>query len=127
MDISMVLVFGGFAEVEVLRYWAPLPTTGLKALVMSGFLKRSMPIWADAEEATKRQITSTVRPKQQRFMVFSLRTAPAVKAPGGTRHQSMSFSYQFREAEATPRLRKTQGVARKELLVGKRFDRIKAG
>src|SRR5208337_330558 len=75
MYISIVLVFAGVAEVVVLRYWAPLPTTGLKALAMSGFLNRSMPIWADAVVATKRQIASTVRPRQQRFMAFSLRTA----------------------------------------------------
>src|SRR5271165_4717756 len=82
MDISMVVVFAALAEVVVLRYWAPLPTTGLKALAMSGFLKRSMPIWADAAEATNRQIASTVRPRRQRFMVFSLRTAPASSGIG---------------------------------------------
>src|SRR5208337_15492 len=82
MEISIVLVFAGVPEVEVLRYWAPLPTTGLKALAMSGFLNRSMPIWADAVETTNMQIASTVRPRQQRFMVFSLRTAPASRGIG---------------------------------------------
>src|SRR5208283_2018484 len=124
--ISMVLVLVVPLASVVLRYWAPLPTTGLKALAISGFLKRSMPIWADAEEATNRQTASRARPIQQRFMGFSLRTPPAIPAMGQDSAKILplliSVSWTRRNGEAEE---KSSELCRKSF-VCERFDRIEA-
>ncbi len=93
---------------------------------MSGFLKRSMPIWADAVEATQQANREHSKAKTTTLHGVLLEDGTSqFRHRAGPGAKIMSFSYQFRGAEATLRLRKTKAVARKELLVGERFDRIK--